>query len=196
MSRGWGGLRSSSGKPFCSGSSCAPHRAEQRAGPHHGGAGGELNPPRGADAAAHPTGSPTGCHVWPGAGHEGPQPSARSALRQRSPACSCTFTCSEAHAYSQAHTALPSRGTSRPHQPLVGRTPSLRYRPCCLTPSPTTPMAEGLCTGNGNWGHPALQGLPCRLLGGLWTLFSGHPCHMDRTDVASFGLFSLVKAIP
>lgn len=57
-------------------------------------------------------------------------------------------------------------------------------------------MAEGLCTGNGNWGHPALQGLPCRLLGGLWTLFSGHPCHKDRTDVASFGLFSLVKAIP
>ena len=80
-------------------------------------AGGELNPPRGADAAAHPTGSPTGCHAWPGAGYEGPQPSALSALRQRSPACPCTFTCSKAHAYSQAHTALSCRGTSKPHNP-------------------------------------------------------------------------------
>ena len=126
--RGWGGLRSSSGKLFCSCSSCTPRRAAGRASSQWRWRRTESSQGCGRSCPLHrlPNGLPC---------------VARSRVRRSSALCTLStqtaLSCLPMHIYMLrgSHSPLLQRDLQAP-QPLVGRTPSLRCRPCCLTPSP------------------------------------------------------------
>ena len=132
--RGWGGLRSSSGKPFCSCSSCAPRRAAGRASSRRRWRRTESS--QGCRRSCPPYRLPNGLPCV-----------ARSRVRRSSALCTLStqtaLSCLPMHVYTLkgtrlltgSHSPLLQRDLQAP-QTLVGRTPSLRYRPCCLTPSP------------------------------------------------------------